>query len=305
MKQIVARWVSMISIMFARRGGLEQRRRRAEAQREDREAAEAEGEGERRRADEDVVGRDAEHLLRVAVGDDQQVAVEMHRRLRLAGGAGGEAEQRHVVAAGRDRLEAHRLAERDAVELGVVVGGAVEADRPSSGSGSSLAQATSSSLMRVSQSARLISALSTILASSPARSIGMVLTTTAPALVAPSQQATIAGLLAERISTRLPGLTPIVLDQRVGEAVGPVGELLVGALAAVADQRDVVAEALLDHAVGQLDRGVQALGIVEAGRGRGSGHSASGGRLSRVNVSVWAVGPSIVSSPLRPASGAR
>jgi hypothetical protein len=36
----------------------------------------------------------------------------------------------------------------------------------------------------------------------------MVLTTTAPALVAASQTATIAGLLAERISTRLPGLTP-------------------------------------------------------------------------------------------------
>ena len=72
----------------------------------------------------------------------------------------------------------------------------------------SLAQATMSSIRRVSQSARLISALSTIFASSPARSIGMVLTTTAPALVAASQQATIAGLLAERISTRLPGFTP-------------------------------------------------------------------------------------------------
>jgi hypothetical protein len=46
------------------------------------------------------------------------------------------------------------------------------------------------------------------LAQFPARSIGMVLTTTAPALVAASQQATIAGLLADRISTRLPGFTP-------------------------------------------------------------------------------------------------
>ena len=111
-----------------RRGVFEQRRRRAEAQREDRQPAEPEGEGERRRADEHVVGRDAEHFLGVAVGDDQQVAVEMHRRLRHAGRAGGEAEQRDVVAAGRHRLEAHRLVERDAVELGVVVGGAVEAD---------------------------------------------------------------------------------------------------------------------------------------------------------------------------------
>ena len=40
------------------------------------------------------------------------------------------------------------------------------------------------------------------------RSMGMVLTTTAPALVAASQQATMAGLLDERISTRLPGFTP-------------------------------------------------------------------------------------------------
>ena len=44
-----------------------------------------------------------------------------------------------------------------------------------------------------------------------------------------------------------------VLDQRAGEPVGPVGKLLVGAQAAVADQRGVVAKALLDHAVGQLD----------------------------------------------------
>ena len=71
-----------------------------------------------------------------------------------------------------------------------------------------LAQATSSSAMRLSVSASAISALSMILVSSPARSIGMVLTTTAPALVAASHAATSAGLLPERISTRWPGLTP-------------------------------------------------------------------------------------------------
>src|SRR5581483_3250259 len=72
----------------------------------------------------------------------------------------------------------------------------------------SLAQATSSSAMRLSQSASLISALSTIFDSSRARNSGMVLTTTAPALVAASQAATRAGLLPERMSTRLPGFTP-------------------------------------------------------------------------------------------------
>ena len=49
-------------------------------------------------------------------------------RLGLAGGAGGEAQQRHVVAPGPHRIELHGLAQRDAVELGIVVGGAVEVD---------------------------------------------------------------------------------------------------------------------------------------------------------------------------------
>ena len=69
-------------------------------------------------------------------------------------------------------------------------------------------QATSSSIIRVSQRASRTRAFSTIFASSPARSIGIVFTTTAPALVAASQHPTIAGLLAERISTRFPGFTP-------------------------------------------------------------------------------------------------
>ena len=185
-----------------------------------------------------------QHFLRIGVGDDQHVAVEMHRRLRHAGGAGGEAEQRDVVAAGLHRLEGDGLVERGAVEFGIVVGRAVEADDLFRNR-LSLAQATISSISRVSQSASVISALSTILASSPARSIGIVLTTTAPALVAASQQATIAGLLAERISTRLPGFDAVVLDQRVRQPVRPVGELLVGAAAAIADQRRVVAEAAL------------------------------------------------------------
>ena len=111
-----------------RRCGLQQRRGRAEAQREDREPAEAEGEGERRRADEDVVRRHAQHFLGIAVGDDQQIAVEMHGRLGLAGGAGGEGEQGNVVAAGIHRLEPHVLVERDPVHFRIVIGGAVEPD---------------------------------------------------------------------------------------------------------------------------------------------------------------------------------
>ena len=55
----------------------------------------------------------------------------------------------------------------------------------------------------------------------------------------------------------------VVLDQRMSEPVRPVGQLLVGAAAAIADQRDVVAEAALDVAVGQFDRGVEVIGILE------------------------------------------
>ena len=71
-----------------------------------------------------------------------------------------------------------------------------------------LAHATSSSAMRLSQSARPISALSTIFVSSASRRSGIVFTATAPAFVTASHAATIAGLLPERSRTRLPGLTP-------------------------------------------------------------------------------------------------
>ena len=89
----------------------------------------------------------------------------------------------------------------------------------------------------------------------------MVLTTTAPALVAASQHATMAGLLAGADQHAVAGLDAEVLHQRVRQPVGPVRQLLVGPAPAVADQCGVVAEALLDHAVGQLDGGIQVFGI--------------------------------------------
>ena len=54
---------------LARRGVFQQRRGRAEPQRKNRKSAEPEGKGERRRSDEDVVRRDVENFLGVAVGD--------------------------------------------------------------------------------------------------------------------------------------------------------------------------------------------------------------------------------------------
>src|SRR5207253_3832955 len=95
------RFIGLEDLNHVRRRGVFQKRSGgAEAQRKYREPTEPEGEGERRRADEYVVGGDRENLLGVTIGNDQEIAMKMHGRLRLAGGAGGETQQRDVIAPG-------------------------------------------------------------------------------------------------------------------------------------------------------------------------------------------------------------
>ena len=138
----------------------------------------------RARASREVIlGLKVERFARVAVGDDQHIAMEMHRPLWPRRSCRGKAK-RDIVAAGgsgklhsassvrRDRVPRRdwrcRLSYDDLLEETAVLGTG-DQFRPSGGNRTR---------------PWLISALSTILASSPARSIGMVLTTTAPALVA-------------------------------------------------------------------------------------------------------------------------
>jgi hypothetical protein len=71
-------------------------------QREQQQATKAEGEGQRRRAHEDVVRRGAQYMGRPADAGRDHVAVEVHGRLGLAGGARGEGEDAGVVARGVD-----------------------------------------------------------------------------------------------------------------------------------------------------------------------------------------------------------
>ena len=52
----------------------------------------------------------------------------MHCRLRLARRSGGKAEQGHIVPTGLHRQKLHWLVERDPIEFGIMVGGAVKAD---------------------------------------------------------------------------------------------------------------------------------------------------------------------------------
>ncbi len=203
------------------------------------------------------------HLLRVAVGDDQQIAMEVHRGLRLTGRAGREAEQGDVVPPGSHRLVLHGLVERDPVELGVVVGRAVEPDHLREipallGAGDELVHQPrvaqrQSDLGLVDDLRQLAGPQHRHRVDDDCAGLGR----RQPAgdhrrVVGRSNQHTMARLHA------------VVLGERVRQAVGPVGELLVGAPPPVADQRRVVAESLLDQTIGQLDGGVEVLGVVEA-----------------------------------------
>ena len=85
---------------IVRAGSLQQHGRGADPQRKQHEAAEPEGERDRRRADEAVVRRRAQHVLAEGVADRQHVAVEVHGALGHAGGAGGEGDQTNIVVGG-------------------------------------------------------------------------------------------------------------------------------------------------------------------------------------------------------------
>ncbi len=82
------------------------------------------------------------------------------------------------------------------------------ASPPKAMTGMPSAAASRSSRNRWSHSATVVRAISWMVRSSPARSSGMVVTTTAPALSAPNQHAVSQGLFGPRSSTRLPGTTP-------------------------------------------------------------------------------------------------
>ena len=47
--------------------------------------------------------------------------MEMHRRLRFACCARGKSQQGDIIPAGLDRIEPDRLAQRDPIELGIMI----------------------------------------------------------------------------------------------------------------------------------------------------------------------------------------
>ena len=262
MKQTVA-LIGFDDLDEVRRGrAFDQHGGSAEAQGEDRKSAEPEGEGDRRRTDEHVVGLNLEHLPRIDVGDDENVAMKVHRRLRRAGCSGGEAEQGDVVAARRHGGQGHRLIEREAVEFGVVIGGAVEADDAFEkaarlGAGDQFIEDPG-----VAQRKADLGLVDDLRQFSGAQHRHRVDHDRAR-LRRREPAGDHRGIVGRADEHAIAGLDAIILDERPGEPVAPVGKLLVGAAPAMADEGGAVAKAALDHAVGQLDRGVHVLWIIE------------------------------------------
>ena len=245
-----------------RRGAFQQRCGGTEPQRKDREPAEPEGEGEGRRADEHVVRRDPQHLFRVAIRDDQEVAVEVHRRLRLAGRAGRKSEQGDVVAPRLDGVECDRLAECDAVELGVVVRRSVEAD---DGLEEAVRLGAGDHFLHQPRIAEgeLHLGLVDDLVQFPGPEQRHRVDDDGADLGGGEPAGDHRGVVGRAYQHAVAGQDAVVLDERMGDTVRPVGQFLVGAPATVADERRAVAETSGNHRVGQLDSGVEALRIVE------------------------------------------
>ena len=133
--------------------------------------------------------------------------MEMHGRLGRSRRAGREGEQRHIVASGAHGLECLRLCQRGAIEFGVMRGAAVELH---------------DALQRAARRRRRLDVLGEPTVGQGKRNLRLVddlrefagaqhrhrVDDDGARLVAASQAATKAGLLPERTSTRLPGLTP-------------------------------------------------------------------------------------------------
>ena len=272
----------------------------ADAHREEEQAAEPEGEGERRAADEDVVRGGLQRRAREAVADRQHVAVEMHRALRLAGGARGEGDQRDVVGRGVDVGELGRGAAHALIELGsdARLARAVEIADPVAAPARACAPArarrASALIAQRERDPRLVDD-DRELARAQQRHGGdrdaARLEHGEPAggqhrVVGRAQQHAVAGHQAE------------VVAQHVGDAVRLLQQLArrssaVGRVEHAAGRRARASTARSSSSVAQFRRA----GYCSSGRSKlNSGQSSRGGRWSRAKVSTCAVSADIVRS---------
>ena len=217
--------------------------------------------------------------------------MEMHRRLRLACRARGETQQGDVVPAGLDGIEPHRLVQRHPIEFGIVIGRAVEVHdllEEAAGLRAGHEFIGDAAVGQRQRDLGLVDDLGQFARAQHRHGVdddGARLRGREPRgdqrrIVARADQNAVAGLDA------------VILHQSMRKPVRPVGQFLVGALAAIADQRDAIAEPFLDDPVGQFDRGVEIVGILELRPVEQQFRPLlNGGRFRRVKSSRWPDGP--------------
>ena len=188
--------------------------------------------------------------------------MEMHRRLRLARGARGKSQQRDVVPAGLHGVEPDRLVQRHPIELGVMVRGAVEIHdllEEFAGLGAGDQFVGDAAVGQRQRDLGLVDDFCQFTGAQHRHGVDDDGAGFGRCQPCRHQSGIVAGADQHAVA----GLDAVILHQRMRQAVRPVGEFLVGALAAVADQRRSIAEPLLDNAVGQFDRGIEIFGVLK------------------------------------------
>ena len=172
--------------------------------------------------------------------------------------------KRDVVASGLHGVELHRLVQRHPVELGIMVRRAVEIHHLLEEPAGLRARDQFIGNAAVGQRQRnlgLVDNLAQFAGAQHRHGVDDDRACLGGRKPGRDQRRVVAGTDQDAVA----GLDAVILHQRMREAVGPVGQFLVGALAAVADQRDPVAPAFFDDTVGQFDRGIQIFRILKLG----------------------------------------
>ena len=188
--------------------------------------------------------------------------MEVHGGLGRAGGTGGKTEQRDIVPTGFHRAEPHRFLQRQLVQLGVVVAGAIKGhdafEKPAPGQAGLKLVDEAAVAQRVADFG-LVDDVRQFDGAQHRHGVDHH----RPDLGCGKPTGHHRRVVGRAHQDAIARLHAHVIDQHMSDAVTPVGELFVGAAAAVTDQRRVVTEASLAHHVSQLDTDVDVFGVVE------------------------------------------
>ena len=282
-------------------GRLDRHRGAAEAPGENQKHAEAEGEGDRRRAGPAIAGLRLQDVAGEAVGRGEDVAVVVDAALGASGGAGGEGDQRHVVAAGLDRDEVGRRFER--LEAIVAIVGDHRSD--SAGRIEIVAEAGVDDGVGDPSPLEYGGDLAWAKHRHGGDDDSAGLENAEPGgeqhrVVRPAQENAVAGDEA------------FLLHETARDPIREVAHLAVGPAAGIIENRERIRILVVD----QLDGGVQPLGILELGQGEekfglrlgrgeavldeGIGHS---GTTARVSISIFAFGSTSAVTPTTAMAG--